>query len=503
MASWLTLCGLVLFAYTLYRWYLFNALQAKLRNIPTVGGDGFLTSYITAWKGAFWTHELIQEGYRKYPGSIFKIPSLFSPTGWIILVSGDQLTEDIRRASPKHISFTHFARDLLQADLLFPLDTHTDPYHIDTVRVALTRGYGSHLIDIADEVKCTFHELIPPTSEWKSYPLHQTMVQTVCRTANRMFVGLPLCRDPGYLDLNGKMAVHSFATASFIQVLPLPTRGIAAKLLGIGPKTHRALRKYVGPIIQERLEKFDTLGKDWEDKPNDLITWLIEAAPERCRNVPDIVQRMIVINVASIHTTSMTTTNALFDLASHQEYVQPLREEVETTVAALGWTKEALARMVKLDSFLKESSRLHGVGAASLSRKVLEDLPLSNGIIVPAGCTLGVASYPVHRNEDIYEHPESFDGARFVPPPEAMENLDRLKSQLTSLDFNFLLFGHGRHACPGRFFAVSEIKALVGHILLNYDIKLPGGKTEAPPGKWFAGQYRPDDTAHLLFRERS
>jgi hypothetical protein len=50
---------------------------------------------------------------------------------------------------------------------------------------------------------------------------------------------------------------------------------------------------------------------------------------------------------------------------------------------------------------------------------------------------------------------------------------------------------------------VSEIKALVAYVLLNYDIKLPGGKTEAPPGKWFAGQYRPDDKAHLLFRERS
>ena len=114
-------------------------------------------------------------------------------------------------------------------------------------------------------------------------------------------------------------------------------------------------------------------------------------------------------------TSVKTTTNALFDLAAHQKYVEPLREEVEAAVSALGWTKEAMARMVKLDSFLKESSRLQGVGvgtfsvkipferrlsfvSVSLTRKVLKDLPLSNGVVVPAGCTLGVASYPIHRN---------------------------------------------------------------------------------------------------------
>ena len=56
---------------------------------------------------------------------------------------------------------------------------------------------------------------------------------------------------------------------------------------------------------------------------------------------------------------------------------------------------------------------------------------------------------------------------------------------------------------PGRFFAVAEIKATIAFILLNYDIKLDGGATKAPPGKWFAGQYMPDDKARLLFKSRS
>ena len=36
------------------------------------------------------------------------------------------------------------------------------------------------------------------------------------------------------------------------------------------------------------------------------------------------------------------------------------------------------------------------------------------------------------------------------------------------------MFGYGRHACPGRFFATNEIKMIVAKMILDYDIKMPG-----------------------------
>lgn len=41
--------------------------------------------------------------------------------------------------------------------------------------------------------------------------------------------------------------------------------------------------------------------------------------------------------------------------------MQPLREEVETIIAKEGWTKAALMKMWKLDSFMKESQRFNGI----------------------------------------------------------------------------------------------------------------------------------------------
>lgn len=54
-----------------------------------------------------------------------------------------------------------------------------------------------------------------------------------------------------------------------------------------------------------------------------------------------------------------TFTHALYNLAAYPEYMQPLREEVESIIASEGWTRASISRMRKLDSFFKETLRLN------------------------------------------------------------------------------------------------------------------------------------------------
>ena len=63
----------------------------------------------------------------------------------------------------------------------------------------------------------------------------------------------------------------------------------------------------------------------------------------------------------SSHHVSQSITHALYHLAASPEYQQPLREEVETLVAAEGWSKATMGKMWKVDSFLKESQRYNGI----------------------------------------------------------------------------------------------------------------------------------------------
>jgi Cytochrome P450 len=58
--------------------------------------------------------------------------------------------------------------------------------------------------------------------------------------------------------------------------------------------------------------------------------------------------------------------HALYDLIAYPEYVEPLRQEIETLVSAEGWKYSTLAKMEKLDSFLKESIRCHPISSGSI-----------------------------------------------------------------------------------------------------------------------------------------
>jgi cytochrome P450 len=69
---------------------------------------------------------------------------------------------------------------------------------------------------------------------------------------------------------------------------------------------------------------------------------------------------------AAIHTTTMTLTNVLYDLAAHPEWADVLREEIEriSTEEPDGkLRKKTMPKLKKLDSIIKESQRVNPLGS--------------------------------------------------------------------------------------------------------------------------------------------
>ena len=93
------------------------------------------------------------------------------------------------------------------------------------------------------------------------------------------------------------------------------------------------------------------------------MKWLVNGAEGEEATVRALTLRLLNINFAAIHTSSMSFTHLLYHLATMPEYVQPLREEVEAVIRECGWTKIALTKMHKVDSFIRESQRINGLGA--------------------------------------------------------------------------------------------------------------------------------------------
>ncbi|RIB00107.1 hypothetical protein C2G38_1994680, partial [Gigaspora rosea] len=70
----------------------------------------------------------------------------------------------------------------------------------------------------------------------------------------------------------------------------------------------------------------------------------------------------------------------------------------------------------------------------------------------------------------------------------------------TKVDRSFVTFGGGKHACPGRFFAVNEIKICLHKLILKYNIKTESGKIVSPI-KIFT--YKLPPIAGLIFENRN
>ncbi|KIL60299.1 hypothetical protein M378DRAFT_168325 [Amanita muscaria Koide BX008] len=311
-----------------------------------------------------------------------------------------------------------------------------------------------------------------------------------------MFVGLPLCRNPDWVELNKKLTFDLIKATIIHSCIPACLRHIVAPLLI--PKGFQRGAEYLEPLIRERLEQEAQHGKDWPQRPNDIISWMIDATKDRPRSNLELVKAILMTNFAALHTTTMSFTYVMYELATRPEYVQPLREEIEAVTGEEGWSRDAMHKLWKVDSFIKECLRVSNFAAA---RMALKDLTFSNGMTIPAGNMIGVPFDAIHTDANNYVDPESFDGFRF----EKMRSQEgeNIKHQIMSLSPDFILFGHGRQACPGRFFVANELKAMLAHALLvKYDFKMANGRGR--PSNWQFWIFMvPDVTAKILFRKRT
>ncbi|KAL9712299.1 hypothetical protein Ac2012v2_003533 [Leucoagaricus gongylophorus] len=489
-----------IFAATYSTWKYIEAKRSPLNAIPTVGHSGILTSYITAFGMLRHSTEILQEGYDKYAGQPFKVATL---SRWLVVVAGSKYINDICKAPDEVLSFREAGRERIQNQYTLGQKHNDDRYHITTIRSLLTRNIVSRFDDIHDEIIESFKCYIAPSEEWQSVSAYETLMHVICRTSNRYFVGLPLCRDPGYCSLNETFTLDVVLSSAIIKCFPDILRPLVGRYLTTVPKSVKRGIHYLGPTLEKRLSQEKLHGKDWAGQPNDLISWLLQnATQDHHRTIPDLVLRILTVNFVSIHTSTMTFTHSLFDLAIHPEYVKDMREEAENVIQKHGWTKAAMQKMCKIDSFLKESQRLNSIGSMLMTRKALKDWTSFDGTFIPAGTFIGVASDAMNKNEDAFPDASTFKGFRFAEMRNGNGQLDSINHQMVSLSMDHVVFGHGRHACPGRFFAVNEIKAMFAHILLNYDVKLEDSSLQRPTNFHLEDAIIPDIKAKVMFRKR-
>nr|BAL05133.1 cytochrome P450 [Phanerodontia chrysosporium] len=466
----------------------------NLHHIPTVGGSSIpLISHRGVRKYMRDAKGVLQDGYKLHKGKAFKVALT---DRWLVVITGKRLVDELQKMPEDVASFVGAVADFQGFRYIFGQKVLEDPFHVNIIRSHLTKHLSSVFGDICDEIHIAFSELIPQQDEeWVPVHAIQVVRTIVARASNRVFVGLPVCRNAGYLSLAVNFIVDVAKARNFIALFPPVLKPLAAKMTSdIGTRVQEGMQ-YLEPLINERLRPMEQFGKDWTDNPNDTLQWMMDGIMERDGTIEQLVRIVLLENFSSIHSSSNTFTHALYHLAANPEYITPLREEVETAISEEGWTKAAMSRLRKVDSFLRESLRLNGINPVSMQRKALKSFTLSDGTYIPKGTILVTPALATHHDEDNYEDATTFKPFRFVgEKPE-----DDVPLVTTSADF--VPFGHGRQACPGRFFAAHQMKAMMAYLVLNYDVKFENEGVR-PQNVHGVLSVQPDPKARVLFRRR-
>ncbi|KAJ7246815.1 cytochrome P450 [Mycena haematopus] len=473
--------------------------RTGLSAIPAMGPTGLFSSYVGAYAYLCNAPKIVQEGYNKYKSSVFRVPYYDK---WVVVVSSPQLVNDLRQSRDEDLSAILGFGQIFAAKYTLGPGFITNDYHTKVIQSAMTRSITARFDDIKDEVDAAFEDEIKLTGdEWTSVPALATVLRVISRASNRLFVGLPLCRDIEYRNLTVEFAMGVMASAKKINLFPHFLKPLVGPFLSNLSRDMERAKKHLVPIIEERLRLEEEHGPNWPDRPNDLISWLLEYAKGDDRTPHMLTQRMLMVNFVAIHTSANSFTQALFHLAQGPEYVQPLREELEAAIQEEGWTKSAMSKCIKLDSFLRESQRYNGASAVNINRIVVNPngYTFSDGTHIPQGTFLAAATHATHHDGENYENPDEFDGFRFAKMRGGEEDRGSIKFQMVAPDVKYLSFGLGRHACPGRFFAVNELKLMLAYILQHYDVKLEGPR---PPTEWFGTLAAANRTAQVQFRKR-
>uniref|UniRef100_A0A182Q9E0 Cytochrome P450 n=1 Tax=Anopheles farauti TaxID=69004 RepID=A0A182Q9E0_9DIPT len=176
-------------------------------------------------------------------------------------------------------------------------------------------------------------------------------------------------------------------------------------------------------------------------------------------HVKDHMDTMIV---AGHDTTATTMSNLLLMLAIHPEVQERVYQEVMSVCPDLTKpvTMEEANKLVYTEMVCKETMRLFPVGPL-IGRKCVADVKLDDKHTIPAGCSVALGIYQIHRDPSIWG-PEAakFNPDNFLPEKVAERH-----------PYAYLPFSGGPRNCIGIRYAWLSMKILIVHLVRNYRFK--------------------------------
>ena len=232
---------------------------------------------------------------------------------------------------------------------------------------------------------------------------------------------------------------------------PLRWLGIEERYLALA----RQSREMVLSHIRRRREQS-------ADGYDDLLQMLLDTRYEDTGEPmtdEQLVDEVLILFAAGYETSANALAWTVWLLLKHPAELARVRTELAATGPTRDYT--AVTRLPYLTQVIRESMRLYP--PAWITDRIAKTDDRVAGFAIPAGTTVGVFIYGIHRSPQLYERPDAF-------LPERMHE-DRIKERHS---FAYIPFGGGPRLCIGHHFALMEMQLFLGHFLDKFDVSPQG-----------------------------
>uniref|UniRef100_A0A0D9WYN0 Cytochrome P450 n=1 Tax=Leersia perrieri TaxID=77586 RepID=A0A0D9WYN0_9ORYZ len=262
-------------------------------------------------------------------------------------------------------------------------------------------------------------------------------------------------------------------------------------------RAHRRLKELIIHAIRSRRNSSHPCARE----NHDVLQHLIDSRykDERPTTDEEVAGMLLAIMFAGKHTSSAASIWTGIHLLSHPNHLCATINELDQVMARHRDANhhldyDILQEMRTLHFCIKEALRLHPMLVA-LARHALTNFTVQTKegekYTIPGGhmliSSILVNNYLPH----VYKDPlVVFDPQRFAPGRE--------EDKVTG-PFTYLTFGAIRHACPGEFFAYTQIKVIWSYLLRNFELKMV---SPFPQTKWNAVAPEPKGKVIVSYRRR-
>ncbi|EPE33523.1 Cytochrome P450 [Glarea lozoyensis ATCC 20868] len=260
-------------------------------------------------------------------------------------------------------------------------------------------------------------------------------------------------------------------------------------IIKIGPQTFDIA---AGFCAQQSIARQQATGaKSEESRKNDMLDDFLRIKITDPEQVDDmgVVGALLVNILAGADTTTTLMRGVVYYVLKNPCVLQKLQKELDSAGLTIPVAYSKSSKLPYLEAVIRESCRMNPGVALILERTVPEGgLELSDGTIIPPGIKVGMNSWVIHQDKNVYGQ----DAAVFRPERwlcEDGEPTDVYEERLASMKRHDLTFGAGKRACLGKSMALLETYKLIASLFLKYEMTFVDPKKEwKVQNSWFIRQ---------------